>query len=125
MAMGSIDEKIAETLESEEREILDFYGKELGLFGLMAESLRGKLKFLVWTVFLFVLVFAVLLVYCAAHFFAAETIGMKLNWMAGGLTALFVIGLLRLWYLMELNRLSLIRELKRLELQIAFLGKRQ
>lgn len=123
--MDSIDDKIAETLDSGEREILETYGRELGLFGLMAESFRGKLKFLVMMILLFVLAFAVLLVFCAVHFFAAETVEMKLNWMAGGLTALFVIGLLRLWYLMELNRLSVIREVKRLELQVALLARKR
>jgi len=123
--MGSIDDKIAETLDIGEREILESYGKELGLFGLIAESFRGKLGSLVMMIFLIILIFAVLLVYCTVFFFTAETIEMKLNWMAGGLTALFVIGLLRLWYLMELNRLSLIRELKRLELQMALMGKKR
>jgi len=123
--MGSIDDKIAETLDIGEREILESYGKELGLFGLIAESFRGKLGSLVMMIFLIILIFAVLLVYCTVFFFTAETIEMKLSWMAGGLTALFVIGLLRLWYLMELNRLSLIRELKRLELQMALMGKKR
>jgi hypothetical protein len=124
MSMPTLDDKIAETMDGEAREMMDNYGKELGLFGLIAESFRGKLKFLVMMVFLLVLVFAVLLVYCAVYFFTTETLEMKLNWMAGGLTALFIIGLLRLWYLMELNRLSVIREVKRLELQIALLRRK-
>jgi hypothetical protein len=60
--MSAIDDKILETLNSEDRKILDSYGKELGL--------------------------------------------------------------LRLWYFMELNRQSVIWEVKRLELQIALLVKR-
>ena len=123
--MHTIDDKIAEIMDGEARETMDIYGKELGLFGLIAESFRGKLRSLVMGIFLFILVFAVLLVYCAVYFFTAETIEMKLNWMAGGLTALIVIGLLRLWYLMELSRLSVIREVKRLELQIALLGRKR
>ena len=60
---------------------------------------------------------------CAINFFTIEDLEMKLNWLAVGLTALIVIGLLRLWYFMELNRLSVVRELKRLEPQIAQLAK--
>lgn len=123
--MHTIDDKIAEVMDGEAREMMDIYGKELGLFGLIAESFRGKLRFLVMLIFLFIMVFALLLLYCAVHFFTAETIDMKLNWMAGGLTALIVIGSLRLWYLMELNRLSVIREVKRLELQIGLLGRKR
>ncbi|MEJ2247431.1 MAG: hypothetical protein P8Y80_15350, partial [Acidobacteriota bacterium] len=61
---------------------------------------------------------------CAVNFFSVADLESKLNWLAVGLTALIVIGLLRLWYFMELNRLSVIREAKRLELQIALLAKR-
>ena len=122
--MDSIDDKILETLNSEDRNILNSIGKEPGFFGLIAESFRGKLKALVFTVFILILIFAVVLIYCAVNFFSVEDLESKLNWLAVGLTALIVIGLLRLWYFMELNRLSVIREVKRLELQIALLAKR-
>jgi phosphoglycerol transferase MdoB-like AlkP superfamily enzyme len=111
--MSAIDDKI-----------LDSYGKEPGLFGLISESFRGKLKALVIAVFLLVLIFAVILIYCAFNFFKVEDLALKLNWLAVGLTALIVIGLLRLWYFMELNRQSVIRDVKRLELQITLLVKR-
>ena len=123
--MSIIDEKILESLSGEDRDILESYGNELGLFGLIAESFRGKLKAYVIAIFLLISIFAVFLVYCAIYFFTVEDIGMKLNWMAGGLTALFVVGLLRIAYIMELNRLSVIREVKRLGLQISLLSKKQ
>ncbi|MBN2317538.1 MAG: hypothetical protein JXR49_00585 [Acidobacteria bacterium] len=103
---------------------MNVYGKEPGLFGLIAESFRGKLKSLVIVVFLFILIFAVILVYCAINFFSVEDIGMKLNWLAVGLTALIVVALLRLRYFMELNRISVVREIKRLELQVSLLAKK-
>ena len=122
--MSDIDEKILEALNQEDKEAMDSYGEELGFFGLVAESFRGKLKSIVIAVFILVLVFAVILVYSTFHFFSAEDIAAKLNWLAVGLTALIVIGLLRLWYFMELNRLSIVREVKRLELQISLIGKK-
>ena len=122
--MSAIEDKILETLNSEDRQILDSCGQELGLFGLIAESFKGKLKAMVFTVFFLVLIFAVILVYSAIQFFSIEDIGMKLNWLAVGLMALIVIGLLRLWYFMELNRISVIREIKRLELQVSLLSRK-
>jgi hypothetical protein len=122
--MSAIDDKILETLDSEDRKIMDSYSKELGLFGLVAESFRGKLKAMVITVFLLILIFAVILIYCTINFFTVEDLELKLNWLAVGFTALIVIGLLRLWYFMELNRLSVIREVKRLELQMSLSAKR-
>lgn len=122
--MNDIDSKIFEALNSEDKEILDSYGAELGLFELMAQSFRGKMKAVVIPAFVFMLVFAVMLIYSTINFFSVEDIGARLQWLAIGLTALIVIGLLRLWYWMELNRLSVIREVKRLELQISLLSKK-
>jgi hypothetical protein len=122
--MSDIDEKILEALNNEDKEVMDSFGEEPGLFELIAESFRGKMKAVVIPVFVFMLAFAAILVYSAIHFFSVETIGTKLHWLAIGLTALIVFGLLRLWYWMELNRLSIIREVKRLELQISLLSKK-
>lgn len=122
--MSAIDDKIAETLDSEDRDILEHYGKELGFFGLVAESFRGKSQDTTVVIILLILLFALALVFSAVYFFTAEDIEMKLNWMAVGLTALIVIGLLRLWYLAELYRISIVREIKRLELQVALRNKK-
>jgi hypothetical protein len=124
ISMSDIDDKILEALNAEDKVVMDSYGEELGLFDLIRESFRGKLKAVVIPVFLFMLVFAVILVYSAIYFFSTEDIGSKLHWLGIGLTALIVFGLLRLWYWMELNRLSITREVKRLELQVSLLAKK-
>jgi len=122
--MSTIDDRIQEALSPEDRETMDRYCKELGLFGLIAESFRGKFRHMVIAVFIFILAFAVVLIYSAIYFFSVNDIALKLNWLAIALAALIVIGLLRLWYLMELNRLSIMRELKRIELQLSLLAKK-
>jgi fucose 4-O-acetylase-like acetyltransferase len=124
MIMNDIDEKTLEALNNEDKKVMDSFGEEPGLFDLIAESFRGKMKAVVIPCFVFMLAFAVLLVYSAIHFFSVEDIGTRLHWLAIGFTALIVFGLLRLWYWMELNRLSVIREVKRLELQISLLSKK-
>ncbi len=122
--MRNIDDEILKSLNAQEREIMESYGKELGLFGLIAESFRGKLQTMVFVVFLLILIFAVALIYSAINFFTVNDMATKLHLLAIGLTALIVIGLLRLWYFMELNRLSVIREVKRLELLVSLLARR-
>jgi hypothetical protein len=121
--MSDIDDKILEALNAEDKEVMGSYGRELGLFGLVAESFKGKLRTAVIAVFLFILIFAVILVFSAIKFFAVQDIAVKLNWLAVSLAALIVVGLLRLWYWMELNRLSIVREIKRHELQVSLLAK--
>jgi hypothetical protein len=122
--MSDIDDKILEAFNSDDKEVMDAYGEELGLVGLVVQSFKGKLRTAVIMVFLFILIFGVILVYSAINFFSVEEVATKLNWLAIGLTALIAFGLLRLWYWMELNRLSVIREIKRLELQVSLLAKK-
>lgn len=124
IGMSDIDDKILEALNAEDKEVMDSYGEEPGLFGLIAESFRGKLKVAVIAVFLFILIFAVILVYSAINFFSVDDIGTKLHWLAIGLAALIVFGLLRLWYWMVLSQLATIREIKRLELQVSLLARK-
>jgi len=122
--MNDINDKILEALKNEDKQVMDDYGEELGLFGLITESFRGKLKVMVIAVFIFMLAFAAILIYSILNFLSVEDIGMKLNWLGAGLASLIAFGLLRIWYFMELNRLSVIREVKRLELQVSLLAKK-
>lgn len=122
--MNDIDDKILEAIRSESGETLENYSKELGLFGLVGESFKGAFGWAVKLVFFFVFVFIGLTVYCAINFFHTDDIATKLNWLAMGLAAFIVVAILRLWYFMELNRLSIKREVKRLELQVALLANK-
>jgi hypothetical protein len=122
--MSNIDDKILEALSAEDKEVMASYGKELGLFGLMAESFRGKLGVATIAVFIMMLAFALVLVYSAINFFSVEEIAPKLNWLAIALTALIVVALARLWYWMELIHLSIIREVKRPELHVSLLANK-
>lgn len=122
--MNDIDEKILEALSSEDQEVMANYNKELGLFGLMAESFKGKLG--VWMIifFIMILVFAVVSFYSIINFFCVEEIIPKLNWMAISLIAVIAVIFLRLTYWTQLIHLSTIREVKRLELQVSLLAKK-
>jgi hypothetical protein len=122
--MNDIDDKILEALSSEDQEVMTNYGKELGLFGLIAESFRGKLGVMRLAVIIMIVVFIVVLIHSAINFFSIEEIASKLDWLAIGLFSLAVVVVGRLWYWMELNHLSTIREVKRLELQVSLLAKK-
>jgi len=122
--MNDIDDKILEALGAEDKEIMANYNKELGLFGLMAESFKGKLGAWMILVFIMILVFAFVSIYSVVNFFCVEEIIPKLNWMAIALIALIAVIFLRLTYWIQLIHISTIREMKRLELQVSLLAKK-
>jgi hypothetical protein len=119
--MANIDDKILDAIRSESQEELQQYSEELGLFGLIGESFKGSFRWVVFLAITFKFIFAGLVIYCGIKLFNTTDVAEKVNWLAFGLTAFIVFAVLRLWYFVELSRLSIKREIKRLELQIALL----
>ena len=122
--MNKLDEKILEVLNSEDRQTLESYAAQPGFFGMFMEPFRGSFGPIVIMAFVFMLVIFGVLIYSAFQFFPEPDLGTKLNWLAIGLTMLIALGFLRLWYFQEISRLSIIREMKRLELQVSLLASK-
>jgi hypothetical protein len=59
----------------------------------------------------------------AYHLVNELDIGLKINWLAGTLSTVVAFAIARIWFFMELNRLSVIREIKRVELQVSLLAE--
>ncbi len=117
--MSDIDRKILEALKAETDTTMKGYERELGFFGLMAESFRGRFGWLVIGAVTMQVVMAAAIAYCAIRLYGTDDPAAKLDWLAPGIAAFIAFGLLRIWYFMEINRLSIAREIKRVELQLA------
>ncbi len=122
--MSDIDDRILAALDSDERELIEPYTRPMGLFGMLNLPLRGNLGPIAAAAFVLIFVFLGLLIYSAFQFFPEQELGAKLNWLAIGLTMLIILSILRLWYFLEMSRLSIIREVKRLELQVSLLSEK-
>ena len=122
--MTNLDDKILQAITTDNEQEFENYSKELGLFGLIRESFKGSHKWIVVIASLLILIFLGLTAYCAYFFLHATEIAIKLNWMAGGLLSFIVFVILRLWYFMELNRIAIKRDIKRVELQVSLLVKK-
>jgi Family of unknown function (DUF6768) len=117
--MSDIDRKILEAIKAETDVTMKGYERELGFFGLIAESFKGRFGWLVIGAIVMQVVLAAALIYCAVRFYGTGNPATKLDWLAPGIAAFIAFGLLRIWYFMEINRLSITREIKRVELQLA------
>lgn len=124
--MTRLDEAIRGALSDEDRAFLDEIDNEpAGLFGEVAQSFTGRLGG--WSVFVWVMgsVFFALAVFSIWRLTQAETpLGMTL-WGLGAAGGMFVTGLTKIWYWMHLNTNALLREVKRLEFQMARLTASQ
>ena len=98
--------------------------REETLFGMIAGSFRGKMRWMVMLVWVYALVFTALAVFAAVSFFLADSVKMWIFYAALFLMACNFIVVVKLWYWMLLNKNSITREIKRLELRIAKLTQR-
>jgi uncharacterized membrane protein YciS (DUF1049 family) len=69
-------------------------------------------------------VFLIAGVYSAVQMFSAAEVTAMLKWAVGVILCGHVVAMLKIWYWLEMQKNSLTREIKRLELQIATLSNR-
>ncbi len=118
-----IDELIKEALTQEEAK---FYDKldEQGLFHKMKGVFMGKLGWLVAIMnIMHLLVFGVF-VYCCIQFFEVEEVNMLIKWGFGCMACLVAMSMMKMFTWMQMDKNSIIRELKRLELQVSTLSSK-
>ncbi len=118
-----IDALIREALNREHAEAFEALG-EPSIFQQALDVLRGRQRWMAATVMVVTLVLVAGAVYCAIQVFQETAVVATLRWLGGFFLCMMVILALKIWYWMEMNRLTLTREVKRLELQVAHLLER-
>ncbi len=119
--MTEFDDRIRQALRTESDNVWKDV-EEQGLFEQALGVMRGKHKSLtVIANAVMVLLFA-MTVYSVVRFFGAETTRMQIVWSVGFLTSNMVVAMMKLWFWMQMDKNTVIREVKRLELQVATLA---
>lgn len=118
----NINQKLLEALK-DDIAAHEFSEEQANTMQLIGQSFKGTFRLTFIVVVMIQLIFAGLAVYCAYHLVNELDIGLKINWLAGTLSTVVAFAIARLWLFMELNRLSVIREIKRVELQVSFLSQ--
>jgi hypothetical protein len=122
--MNEIDKKVREALGAEDAKWLDTMAAEPSLSDLVIDTFRGRNRWPVVVQYLGVAVSFGLAVTSAVQFFRMESTRDMIAWAMAFLIGALGIVMLKIWYAMELNKNALLRELKRVELQLALLVKR-
>jgi hypothetical protein len=120
--MKNINQKILEALKDDEA-AHEFSEEQANSLQLIGQSFKGTFRLSFAVVVSLQLIFAGLAIYCAYHLVNELDIGLKINWLAGTLSTVVAFAIARIWFFMELNRLSVIREVKRVELQVSLLAE--
>jgi len=121
--MTDINEKILRAIED------DALGAPLTeadatAIGLIPSSFKGTFRYTMTFVVILQLCIGGLAVYCAYQMFDTEILSLKIEWLSGLIISFMIFAIARLWFFMELNRLSILREMKRLEMQVTLTSKK-
>jgi uncharacterized membrane protein len=120
--MNDLDQAIRQSLSAEDTALLDRLGADQALHRQVLATFEGHLR---WFNVLGWIVGVVLFgVGCltAWRFLQAQEVRDMLRWGAGSALAFAGIALIKIWFWLELEKNAIVREVKRLELQIASLA---
>ena len=122
--MANLDERIKEELESETVEIDRMLAREGGLPEMVSAAWHGGLRRWVWITSAFLLPISVLMIWCGYEFFTATSADDRIFWGFCTLLSAMPQIALKQWQWMEMNRASMMREIKRIEIAIGEIGHR-
>ena len=119
----AIDDLIKETLTQEEAKFYDEL-EEQGVFQMIWGLFRGKNKWIMLLMNIVTLVFFALFIYCTIQFFNTEITKELIKWSVGALVFLLGVSMLKVFAWMQMDKNALLREIKRLELQVSSLANK-
>ena len=122
--MKDIDKSIRAALAAEDRELFEEYSLEQSLWEMIADSFKGRNRWLKTGMNLNILVFTVLAVITAIQFFNAETTRGMIGWSTGFIVSCLGTMMMKSWWWAQMDKNAIKREIKRMELQIARLANR-
>ena len=118
-----IDQLIKTTLSQEEFKLFEALDEQ-NIFQSVIGIFKGKNKWIMYAMNIMTLVFFALFVYCLIMFFKTDITNELIQWGIGIVVFLLGVSMLKIFAWMQMDKKALIREIKRLELQVASLSGR-
>ena len=120
----NIDEKIKRELEDSNPDFDAISKDQEGLMDLVFGSFKGGMGRWVIFVNIFTLIATAVMLWTGYNFFTATITQDQIFWGVCLLLSVFAQVALKQWLFMEMNRSSLMREIKRVEVAVAKLSNR-
>jgi len=120
--MEDIDQLIKDTLTQEEAKFYDELDEQ-NVLGMLGGLFQGKNAWLIVIMNIMTVIFFALFVYCTVQFFDTDITNEMIKWGIGGLVFLIGVSMLKIFAWMQMDKNALLREIKRLELQVSSLSR--
>lgn len=118
-----LDDLIKETLSKEEAKFYEEL-EEKNLFGKITDVYKSKMGWLAIVMNIVHLSIFVFFVYSLVQFFDAETTRDMIIWSSAGFLSMIFMAMMKLYVWMQMDKNDILRELKRIELQISVLSQK-
>ncbi|MEX2595315.1 MAG: DUF6768 family protein [Salibacteraceae bacterium] len=124
MKKEEIDQLITESLSKDEAE---FYQnlEEPGLFRSLGEIYMGKFGWIAFAMLIVNIIVVAIAFYCGYKVFTLEGTVEIIQYGMAMFLALMFASMIKLWHWMQMDKNSLLREMKRLEFQVAVLMEKR
>lgn len=96
-ANDQLDAMIRDALQSSDSDVTQFYSSDPTIFQLVGDTLRGKLRWLVWMSLMMSLAYFAFAIVCAYQLFHVEGEREMLLWFGGMIISFIAIGLIKIW----------------------------
>lgn len=116
--MRNIDEEIAKALSAEDLALSKKF-EDIGLYGHFKSLFRGKDAWVSVLSIIFGTILNGLFIYAGWKFFTVADINSKLLWGGGAWFLMTMVAFMKVWFWIRMESNRVIREVKRLELQVA------
>ncbi len=124
--MNNIDAKIKRALEATDADLADEFDGDQSMTEMVFDTFRGTQKWLTFLAIFCSLVFMAASVFGIIQLFKAQETREHILWGLGVVLCFITVSMMKIWFWMQMNRNSILREVKRVELQVARLaGKLQ
>ncbi len=118
-----IDELIKEALTEEESKFYDNLDEQ-NVFQMLGGLFQGKNKWIMLLMNFVMLIVFGFLIYSVVQFFNTEVTNELIRWSLAIITFLLIISMLKMFLWMQMDKNSIKREIKRIELQISTLSSK-
>jgi hypothetical protein len=122
--MKDIDEEIRRTLSGEDAKLLARFESDPGLVRQVLDLFSGNLRWISAAGWVAGLALFAAGAYFWWRFVHAEELRHMLLWIAPAAMCFLGLALVKIWFWLELQKNAVLREIKRLELQVASLAAR-
>ncbi len=116
--LDEIDLLIKEALHEDDIQIYDDLGEQ-GVFEMIFGLFQGKKSWFIWVTFIISFAMLGFAIYCFSLFAKAVEIKEMLIWGGLGSFLFMSISMLKIFHWLQMDKNAIIREMKRMELQIA------